>query len=145
MTPEQIKVREFHLRFHVPVGRRPSIPIPSELLFRAGLMHEELSEFLAASSKRDLLAMCDALGDLLYTLYGTAIVMGVDLEPIFNLIHNANMTKEFRTPGTPLYQKVRKGPLWKDPSPHIETILFQQGWSPIKIHFNSESVPRNLD
>lgn len=37
--------------------------------------------------------MVDALVDLLYVTYGTAVEMGVDLAPFFDEVHRANMHK----------------------------------------------------
>jgi predicted HAD superfamily Cof-like phosphohydrolase len=37
--------------------------------------------------------IADALGDLLYVIYGTAIAYGIDMESVFNEIHRSNMSK----------------------------------------------------
>lgn len=47
----------------------------------------------------------DALIDLLYFTYGSFVMMNVDPEPIFNLVHQANMGKLFPD-GKPRYHEV---------------------------------------
>lgn len=39
------------------------------------------------------LAQADALGDLLYVVFGAAVTFGIDMGPIFDEIHRSNMTK----------------------------------------------------
>lgn len=73
---------------------------------RASLMREELREFVEAwcgpqppwpeiviSRPPDWVEMVDALCDLLYVTYGTAVEMGVDLRPFFAEVHRTNMAK----------------------------------------------------
>ena len=37
--------------------------------------------------------IADALADLLYFIYGTAVAYGIDMESVFLEIHRSNMTK----------------------------------------------------
>jgi len=53
-------------------------------------MSEELQEFLDAS---DICRQADALTDLLYYLRGTYAEMGVTPEPLYKIVHEANMRK----------------------------------------------------
>jgi predicted HAD superfamily Cof-like phosphohydrolase len=41
----------------------------------------------------DIERIADALGDLLYVVYGTAVSYGIDMEPVFAEIHRSNMSK----------------------------------------------------
>ena len=43
---------------------------------------------------RSIVSLADALGDLAYVVYGTAVAYGLDLDPIIREIHRSNMTKE---------------------------------------------------
>ena len=40
-----------------------------------------------------MVAMMDALCDLLYVTYGAASAAGIDLDPLFTEVHRSNMTK----------------------------------------------------
>lgn len=112
MNVEQKAVEEFHQKFRLPVLMTPTVQSPGELLFRSRLILEESTEFLTAASRRDLVEMVDALCDILYVVYGTAVVLGVDLQPIFHMIHQSNMTKEgVKERGG----KVMKGDSWAPP------------------------------
>ncbi|MEC4681184.1 MAG: hypothetical protein VST67_10880, partial [Nitrospirota bacterium] len=42
---------------------------------------------------KDLPAMAKELADLLYVVYGTAVSLGIDLEPVFKEVHRSNMSK----------------------------------------------------
>lgn len=102
MTPEQNKVLEFHRAMGSTIGSAPAI---RDAELRMDLIMEEALEFAEAMGwshqmtvrksigPSDLIAAADALGDLLYVVYGAAVAFGIDLEPIFNEIHRSNMTK----------------------------------------------------
>lgn len=102
----------------------PGFPPDDVVRFRAGFMIEELAEFCHASgmanlgdrlhdvmvdlkrypeiyysdaSQQDLEKAADALGDLKYVTDGTAHMMGIPLNEVFEEIQRANMTKERAT------------------------------------------------
>lgn len=56
---------------------------------------ENRNDQLASLRKgpHDWVKMIDALCDILYVTYGAATAMGVDLEPMFDAVHAANMRK----------------------------------------------------
>lgn len=62
-------------------------------LLRVSLLVEEVAEFSEAVRNDKPLEIIDAICDCIYILLGTAIEMGVDIEPFFNEIHRSNMTK----------------------------------------------------
>ena len=88
-------VADFHLKFGVPINKRPRELEPADLIFRVAFMHEELNEFMTAYLQGDLVKQADALIDLEYVLHGTALWMG--LGPIWDElhaeVHAANMRK----------------------------------------------------
>lgn len=90
MTPEQQKVLDFARMFGHTINVKPSCPSSQDRVLRHNLILEELNELIDA---KDLVQVADALGDLLYVVYGTAVCFGIDMEPIFNEIHRSNMTK----------------------------------------------------
>ena len=60
---------------------------------RIKLIREELREFEKAADDKNLVKIADALGDILYVIYGTGVSYGIDLEPIFREIHESNISK----------------------------------------------------
>ncbi len=94
MNLEQKMVLRFHQTFGILVNKKPTI-IPDETVkLREDLILEELDELVVNSLfNPDLTDIADALGDLLYVVYGTAVSFGIDMEPIFKEIHRSNMTK----------------------------------------------------
>ena len=57
------------------------------------MIEEELTELHDALRIGDAIGTADAIGDLLYVVYGAALAYGIDMEPIFTEIHRSNMTK----------------------------------------------------
>jgi predicted HAD superfamily Cof-like phosphohydrolase len=97
MKTQMQMVKEFHEKFgHEIDGFKSSISKKEDCLSmfaRVRFMLSELSEFTEAAQQNDLAGMYDALIDLLYFIFGTAVVLGVDLEPGFAAVHEANMQK----------------------------------------------------
>jgi len=83
MNAEQKMVRQFHDKFGILGHNTPQFAGSWSSLGRSRFIHEEAAEFTAACAKRDIVEIADALGDLLYVVYGAADVFGIDLEPIF--------------------------------------------------------------
>ncbi len=90
MTNEQRMVQEFHRKFGLTVESSPTIPSEADYRLRIKLVREEDEEFYAA---QNLVSVADALADLLYVIYGSAVTFGMDLEPIFREVHRSNMSK----------------------------------------------------
>lgn len=124
MDKVQKGVQEFHERYGCLTKYQPTIPDPKVLLLRARLIVEEAAEFMGCASNEDMVGMADALADLLYVTYGTAVVMGVDMEPISDEVQRSNMTKDGG--GQDSGGKVMKGPRFEEPD--IEGKLADQGW-----------------
>jgi predicted HAD superfamily Cof-like phosphohydrolase len=93
LTEEQEKVREYHERFGCTAHARPTWAGTDEHRVRVALIEEELAEFRNAGEAQDLVEIADALGDLLYVVYGAAVAYGIDLKPVFDEIHAANLSK----------------------------------------------------
>lgn len=116
MSWEQEAVEEFHIATGSTVGT--SIEMRDREL-RAKLIMEEACETIAAmgfeveasiwypldeydgdlllnveyDAKQDIDGAIDGLCDLLYVTYGTAVAWGVRIDPFFDEVHRANMTK----------------------------------------------------
>lgn len=120
------QVREFHIAFGAPVRVYPALPSTDRQWLRHGLIREELSEFADALYDEDIVAAADALGDLLYVVYGAALEFGIDIHAVFDEIHRSNMSK-LGPDGKPVLRedgKVLKGPYYR--KPNIEAILAAQ-------------------
>lgn len=113
MDKVQKGVQEFHEKYGCLTKYRPTMPDPQTCLLRASLIIEEAAEFMVAARNKNIVEMCDALADLLYVTYGTAVVMGVDMEPISDEVQRSNMTKDGggQDPGG----KIMKGPDFSPP------------------------------
>lgn len=93
----------------------PTLNGPGDLQ-RCDLIDEEARELREAVAGQDLVAVADALGDLVYCVYGAALHFGIDLDAVVAEIHRSNMTK---TPAGPA--KAVKGPGYS--APRLESIL----------------------
>lgn len=124
MNETQKGVQKFHEKYGCLTKYKPTMPDPEVRLLRASLIVEEAAEFMAAARNKDMIGMCDALADLLYVTYGTAVVMGIDMEPISREVQRSNMTKDGG--GQDSGGKIMKGPDFEKPD--IYGTIAQQGW-----------------
>jgi predicted HAD superfamily Cof-like phosphohydrolase len=129
MTPEQKAVKEFHEVMGMEDNKTPTLVDGETAGLRIAVIAEEFNEFIDGVAQEDLVEIADALGDLLYVIYGAANAYGIDLEPVFNEIHDSNMKKIDPETGKVKYRedgKVLKPKGWKKPrlAPIIEA---QQG------------------
>jgi len=98
-------VAEFHMAFNLPVRQLPSAEIdPALAKLRVALLAEEVGEFVAASDKGDLAGIVDALADIVYVVYGTALTYGIDLDAALREVHRSNMSK-LGSEGEPLLRE----------------------------------------
>lgn len=93
MMQPQDMVAEFHRKFDIPIGERPSIPPDATRQLRVRLIQEEFAELKEAMTAQDLPAVAKELADLLYVVYGTAVSYGVDMDPVFREVHRSNLSK----------------------------------------------------
>lgn len=93
-------VLDFHVKFKINhVDPVPHVPAKDVVDFRSAFLQEELNEFTWACTMGDVAEAVDALIDLVYVAYGTAILMGVTPEcwqACWNEVQRANMSKERR-------------------------------------------------
>ena len=115
---------QFHRAFNLPMRHRPSADVGRSLArLRAALLEEEVGEFVAASETRDLVGIADALADIVYVAYGTALTYGIDLDAVLHEVHRSNMSK-LGSDGKPLIRddgKVLKSERYFPPD--IESVL----------------------
>ena len=87
-------VADFHRAFNLPMRQSPSADVDKSLAkLRVALLQEEVGEFITASEKGDLVAIADALADIAYVVYGTALTYGIDLDSALREVHRSNMSK----------------------------------------------------
>jgi predicted HAD superfamily Cof-like phosphohydrolase len=86
-------VQEFHEQFDIHVSPTPSVPDEPTKILRKRLIQEEFEELQEAMDEKDLPSIAKELADLLYVVYGTAVSLGIDMEPIFKEVHRSNMSK----------------------------------------------------
>lgn len=125
-TPDfQADVRAFHERL-VPeqVADVPAMPSQRVRELRLALVEEEMYELADALDWQDLPGIADAIADLLYVTFGTAVACGIDIGPIWREVHKTNMAKV----GGPTRGdgKVLKPEGWEPPDVRGE--LERQGW-----------------
>lgn len=115
-TSNLSKVRTFHEAFGVPILSAPTIPA-DRVALRLALIDEERQELTEALAAGDIVEVADALTDIAYLVYGTALEFGIDLDACFAEVHRSNMSK-LGADGRPIYRddgKVLKGPNYSRP------------------------------
>ena len=119
---------QFHRAFNLPMRQLPSADIDEAVAkLRVALLEEEVGEFVAASEGIDLLGIADALADIVYVAYGTALTYGIDLDAVLHEVHRSNMSK-LDSDGKPLIRddgKVLKSEQYFPPD--IAAVLALQG------------------
>lgn len=123
------KVREFHKAFSVPLDCTID---KKNTYLRADLIGEEFFEvnreffddfdldntsIFRVKETVDVKNLAKELADLLYVVYGTAATFGIDIDRVFDEVHQSNMSKLGKD-GKPVYRedgKVLKGPNYQPP------------------------------
>jgi len=120
-------VLEFHQAFDLPHEPLPTIQVSDVLAqLRVRLLREEVDEFIDATARRDIVALADALADVVYVAYGSAITYGIDLDAVLREVHRANMSK-LDERGRPIHRedgKVLKSRRYRPPD--VVSVLEQQ-------------------
>lgn len=126
-------VEKFNERFGLPDGTKDVITGDQEVIdYRVDFMREEVKEFEDAVAEGDRVKAFDALLDLVYVAYGTALFMGINGEQWiqgFAAVHKANMSK-IPTPSAACSKRkssldVIKPPGWVGPEARLTSILFE--------------------
>ena len=96
----------------------PTLDVPTDVkALRCALIEEEAREFRDALDADDIVEVADAIGDLLYVVYGAALTFGIPAREVFAEVHRSNMTK-LGADGEPLLRadgKMLKGPNYSPP------------------------------
>ena len=133
-------VLEFHQTYKLPIGTTPHVPEDEEVIILCvDLIQEEFDELKLAliefasdraayldgasmsiitTQAEGLTNIADALGDLIYVVYGMALTFGIPLDECIKEIHRSSMTK-LGANGRPIIRedgKILKGPNYKKPN-----------------------------
>lgn len=121
-------VLAFQEKFSVPMSPIPALLDQAAEQFRIRFMHEELAEFVEASSQQDLVKAADALIDLAYVVHGTALMMGLPWDKLWAEVHRANM------------QKVRATDPMASKRGSVLDVVKPVGWEPPNHHQHLENA-----
>lgn len=126
-------MRQFHRTYHLPIAEDGPSVDRDRVHMRMALVAEEFAELVGAvygptaeqtlakaftaavgadDGSRDVVGAADALGDLVYVIYGMALECGIPLEGVLAQVQASNMSK-LGADGKPIYRedgKVLKGP-----------------------------------
>ena len=86
-------VLEFHKKFGLLTNARPGMLSHKKVQERLEFLQEELDEFNAAVDSKNLAGQADALIDLVYVALGTAIMMGLPWQALWQDVQKCNMAK----------------------------------------------------
>lgn len=124
-------VAEFHEKFGLPLGQQDVLTDDQHAQeFRTGFLQEELDELKEALATGNRVKAFDALLDLAYVTYGTALFLGVDpaqWHAGMHAVHSCNMAKErvLRAEDSKRGSTfdVRKPPGWVGPEARLTEVL----------------------
>ena len=116
-------VQNFMWIFGQKVRKSVGWPGAEVAALRINLIEEELNELRQATEEKDLVAVADALTDLLYVVYGSGHAYGIDLDDCFQEVHRSNLSKLDEN-SQPIYRedgKVLKGSNYSPPD--LESVI----------------------
>lgn len=103
---------------------KPSFPDPKTVHLRVDLIDEEVDELKQAIADNDIVAVADALTDILVVTYGAGVAFNIDLDACHKEVDASNHSKAGED-GNPIYRedgKIMKGPNYFPPN--LEKVLF---------------------
>ena len=112
-------LEEVHSTYNSPVGEKLQFISKERANLRYNLLLEELNEYKEAVEGDDIVEICDAIVDVMYLIYGTAVEHGMKdkLDLMFNEVQKSNMSK-LGEDGKPVFRedgKILKGPNYFKP------------------------------
>ena len=115
MNKEWEDVKRFQEFVDQPVRNEPHILSYDRVKIRYKWLLEEINEFLEAED--DMVEQADAMIDVIYFALGTLVEMGIRPDSLFQIVHQANMSKVWED-GKIHYDsegKVQKPAAWESP------------------------------
>ena len=83
----------FSRKFGLAAPEGPTLLDAETAEYRRRFLHEELDEYVLAYQSGDLAGAADALVDLVYVALGTAYLMGLPWQELWDEVQRANMAK----------------------------------------------------
>lgn len=118
-------LNNFHIACDVAQWFKNLKDIPEDIYeLRLRLLEEEFLEFKEAHGNRDKVGMADALADMIYIAVGTANVMNIPLDKVWEEVQRSNMAKV--DPQTGKVRKREDGKVLKPEGwqgPQIEKVI----------------------
>lgn len=108
-------VRKFHQKFEQLCFDKPGHLSTAKLRERIDFMQEELDEFKEGADEQNLAKQADALIDLVYVACGTAVMLGLPWDWLWNDVQRANMAKVQGMTHRGTQKDVCKPPGWQPP------------------------------
>lgn len=117
MNKEFEDVRVFNKTFGRDVPDKPVLLSYEVAEKRYEWILEEINEFMVAAIERDIVEMADAIIDIIYHALGVLTEMGIQPDPLFKIVQNANMSKLWPDGKSHCnkWGKLIKPSGWKDP------------------------------
>jgi predicted HAD superfamily Cof-like phosphohydrolase len=112
-------IRDFHRKFNQEYTEKARV-LPTLIQnFRIKFLNEELKEYTDAVAEGKIIDQVDGLVDLIYVAVGTLYLMGVDINKVWQEVHNSNMSKTLVPKGEGKYGfTVHKGEDYVKPALH---------------------------
>lgn len=137
VTTNFADVGAFHKKFNLPYvdaddGCCPGpYPVTRDLIdFRVRFLMEELTEFMTGVDRGNIVEMADALVDLVYVALGTAHLLGLPWQDLWDEVQQSNMAKERASSADVSSRKsawdVIKPEGWEPPN--LVSVLRKHGW-----------------
>ena len=119
------QMREFTMAYKDDLPTRPQYMTAEDIAFIREMVNDELDELMAAQTVTE---QADALVDVIYYICDCAVRNGINLDPIFDIVHNANMQKVVN--GKVIRReedgKILKPEGWEDPTLKLEKEMTRQ-------------------
>jgi predicted HAD superfamily Cof-like phosphohydrolase len=118
------QVREFTKACNDDLPAKPQEMTTEGIAFIRQMVNDELDEL---EESKNVTEQADALVDAIYYICDFAVRNGINLDPLFDIVHGANMQKVVdgkvirRDDG-----KILKPEGWEDPAPKLNTEMARQ-------------------
>jgi len=139
------KVVDFNTQFGVTVHDTPQLNIfdtnAPTVEFCMKLIREENKELEQAVKDKNFVEVADAIADSIYVLLGMSARLGINMDKVFNMVHDNNMTKFCETEEE-AQQSVQK--YLNDPNSEFKTPAYRKAANNIHWVVYNESTRKVL-